>query len=99
MITMLNYPQRFKFTHTVKMLTGGAPPPPPLMKRFTEETGVSIRTSYGLTESYGPATLHHPDPEWTGESKGNSPVCFLFSCCVCACLFPIVLCCVLSMKQ
>eukprot|EP01032_Pedospumella_encystans_P018091 gene18091-20605_t len=69
MITMLNYPQRFKFSHTVKMLTGGAPPPPPLMKRFTEETGVSIRTSYGLTESYGPATLHHPDPEWTEVQK------------------------------
>jgi len=65
MITMLNHPERFKFAHTVKMLTGGAPPPPPLMKRFTDETGVTIRTSYGLTESYGPATLHHPDPEWT----------------------------------
>jgi len=82
MITMLNYPQRFKFTHTVKMLTGGAPPPPPLMKRFTEETGVSIRTSYGLTESYGPATLHHPDPEWTGESSFNCHVCFISLACL-----------------
>eukprot|EP00428_Durinskia_dybowskii_P078017 CAMPEP_0170360172 /NCGR_PEP_ID=MMETSP0117_2-20130122/3141_1 /TAXON_ID=400756 /ORGANISM="Durinskia baltica, Strain CSIRO CS-38" /LENGTH=538 /DNA_ID=CAMNT_0010614473 /DNA_START=117 /DNA_END=1733 /DNA_ORIENTATION=+ len=64
MTTMLSYPQRQKFTHEVKMLTGGAPPPPSLLKRFTDETGVTIRTSYGLTESYGPATFHYPDPEW-----------------------------------
>jgi fatty-acyl-CoA synthase len=67
MITMLSYPDRIKFSHEVKMLTGGAPPPPSLMARFTAETGVSIRTSYGLTESYGPATFHLPDPQWDGK--------------------------------
>ena len=67
MLTMLSHAQRFKFAHEVQMLTGGAPPPPSLMRRFTEETGVSIRTSYGLTESYGPATFHLPDPQWEGN--------------------------------
>jgi fatty-acyl-CoA synthase len=74
MITMLSYPDRIKFSHEVKMLTGGAPPPPSLMARFTAETGVSIRTSYGLTESYGPATFHLPDPQWDGKASADAMV-------------------------
>lgn len=69
MLTMLGHPQRFKFGHEVKMITGGAPPPPTVMQQFTAETGVQILTTYGLTESYGPSSFHYPDPEWDGESS------------------------------
>jgi fatty-acyl-CoA synthase len=56
---------KVRFGHTVRMLTGGAPPPPSLLQRFQQECGVAVRSSYGLTESYGPATFHLADPAWT----------------------------------
>lgn len=65
MTTMMSYPGKRKFTHGVKMLTGGAPPPPAVIQRFLDEIGIAARTGYGLTESYGPASTHLPDPEWT----------------------------------
>lgn len=71
MNTMLSCPTRRKFSHSVKMWTAGAPPPPAVIKRFSEELGVSVQTAYGLTESYGPVSTHIPDPEWT--KSGLSP--------------------------
>ena len=67
MTTMLSYPQRRRFTHGIKMWTAGAPPPPSVIRRFSEELGISVQTAYGLTETYGPVTTHMLDPEWTGE--------------------------------
>jgi len=62
--TMLAYPQRNKFSHSVKMWAAGAPPPPSVIKQFTEELGIVTQTAYGLTETYGPISSHLPDPEW-----------------------------------
>lgn len=71
MTTMLAYPDRIKFTHPVRMWTAGAPPPPSVIRRFSEELGVSVTTAYGLTETYGPITTHIPEPEWT---SGSTPL-------------------------
>jgi len=60
MNTMLSYPQRRRFTHTVKMMVAGAPPPPALMDRFSHELGVTVQTAYGLTETYGPISTYIP---------------------------------------
>src|SRR4029077_8901393 len=38
---------------------GAAPVPPPLARRFEELTGVTVMTSYGLTEA-SPATHSNP---------------------------------------
>lgn len=69
MTTLLSYPQRRRFTHTVQMWTAGSPPPPTVIRRFTAELGVQVRTAYGLTESYGPISTHIPLPEWTSKEK------------------------------
>lgn len=68
MNAMLAYPGKKKFTHAVTLLTGGAPPPPSVIQRFKEEVGIHTRTGYGLTESYGPASTHQFDEDWTGKS-------------------------------
>jgi acyl-coenzyme A synthetase/AMP-(fatty) acid ligase len=68
MTAMLAYPGKKKLPHPVQMLTGGAPPPPALIQRLKDEIGVTARTGYGLTESYGPASTHLHDPEWNSKS-------------------------------
>jgi fatty-acyl-CoA synthase len=65
MITMLGYPGKFKFEHTVHMMTAGAPPPPPVIKRFQAEIGVNVQCAYGLTETYGPIAIHNDDDAWS----------------------------------
>ncbi|KAL5211204.1 hypothetical protein ABZP36_022051 [Zizania latifolia] len=47
----------------VTVLTGGAPPPPQVLLRM-EEKGFLVIHSYGLTETYGPATACVWKPEW-----------------------------------
>ncbi|KAF8748342.1 hypothetical protein HU200_012939 [Digitaria exilis] len=47
----------------VTVMTGGAPPPPPVLYRM-EELGFLVIHSYGLTETYGPATVCTWKPEW-----------------------------------
>ncbi|PAN03664.1 hypothetical protein PAHAL_1G013900 [Panicum hallii] len=47
----------------VTVMTGGAPPPPPVLFRM-EELGFLVIHSYGLTETYGPATVCTWKPEW-----------------------------------
>lgn len=55
------------------MMTAGAPPPPSLMRALEKETGIKAGTAYGLTESYGPSTLHIPDDpeEYPGATDGE----------------------------
>uniref|UniRef100_A0A0E0ISZ7 4-coumarate--CoA ligase n=1 Tax=Oryza nivara TaxID=4536 RepID=A0A0E0ISZ7_ORYNI len=47
----------------VTVMTGGAPPPPQVLFRM-EEHGFLVIHSYGLTETYGPATVCTWKPEW-----------------------------------
>ncbi|XP_062217972.1 butanoate--CoA ligase AAE1-like [Phragmites australis] len=47
----------------ITVMTGGAPPPPQVLFRM-EELGFLIIHSYGLTETYGPATVCTWKPEW-----------------------------------
>ncbi|KAK9050565.1 hypothetical protein SSX86_030465 [Deinandra increscens subsp. villosa] len=49
--------------HKVEILTGGAPPPPTIISKI-EELGFQVRHVYGLTETFGPATLNLWKPEW-----------------------------------
>ncbi|KAG0484296.1 hypothetical protein HPP92_008375 [Vanilla planifolia] len=47
----------------VNVLTGGAPPPPEVLS-LMERLGFHVIHSYGLTETYGPATVCTWHPEW-----------------------------------
>ncbi|XP_037437076.1 probable acyl-activating enzyme 1, peroxisomal [Triticum dicoccoides] len=48
---------------TVRVMTGGAPPPPRVLAEM-EELGFAVYHIYGLTETYGPATVCAWMPEW-----------------------------------
>ncbi|XP_014519266.2 probable acyl-activating enzyme 1, peroxisomal [Vigna radiata var. radiata] len=52
----------------VEVMTGGAPPPPDVIFRM-EELGFGVTHSYGLTETYGPATICAWKPEWNNLSR------------------------------
>ncbi|XP_010918226.1 butanoate--CoA ligase AAE1 [Elaeis guineensis] len=47
----------------VGVMTGAAPPPPQVMFKL-EELGFNVTHAYGLTETYGPATVCTWKPEW-----------------------------------
>jgi fatty-acyl-CoA synthase len=47
----------------IKVMTGAAAPPPALLERM-ERLGFQVTHGYGLTESYGPATMCAWQPEW-----------------------------------
>jgi 3-(methylthio)propionyl---CoA ligase len=53
------------FEHVVQVATGGAAPPSAVIEAM-ERMGFRITHLYGLTESYGPATLCAWQPSWTG---------------------------------
>ncbi|MEV5894837.1 long-chain-fatty-acid--CoA ligase [Nonomuraea fuscirosea] len=44
---------------------GGAPPSPALLRRALR-AGIDVIHLYGLTETYGPAVICQPQPEWSG---------------------------------
>ncbi|XP_052725344.1 butanoate--CoA ligase AAE1 isoform X2 [Vigna angularis] len=52
----------------VEVMTGGAPPPPDVIFRM-EELGFGVTHSYGLTETYGPASICAWKPEWNNLSR------------------------------
>jgi fatty-acyl-CoA synthase len=54
---------RARFEHTVEVATGGAAPPSRVIARM-ENLGFRITHLYGLTESYGPATVCAWQPGW-----------------------------------
>ncbi len=52
-----------RFEHTVEVATGGAAPPSAIIESM-ESMGFRVTHLYGLTESYGPATLCAWQEEW-----------------------------------
>ncbi|MGQ0663565.1 MAG: acyl-CoA synthetase [Pseudomonadota bacterium] len=54
-----------KFDHRVEVATGGAAPPTAVIAAM-EEMGFRVTHLYGLTESFGPATLCAWQDSWTG---------------------------------
>ena len=56
---------RVKFDHGVDVVTGGAALPSTMITAM-ESMGFRVTHLYGLTESYGPATLCLWQPEWDG---------------------------------
>uniref|UniRef100_A0A0D6QSZ7 4-coumarate--CoA ligase n=1 Tax=Araucaria cunninghamii TaxID=56994 RepID=A0A0D6QSZ7_ARACU len=49
--------------NTVHVITGGAPPPPPVVAAM-DARGFKVLHSYGLTETYGPASVCAWQPTW-----------------------------------
>ena len=64
MSTILNAPENEKrrLNHTVQFLTAAAPPPEAVLSAMAEQ-GFNVTHLYGLTETYGPATVN----DWKGE--------------------------------
>lgn len=60
-----NAPEELKSkkNHIVKALVGGAPPPAAILDLMAQN-GFEITHVYGLTETYGPATLCDWNPDW-----------------------------------
>ena len=54
---------KLEFDHVVDVATGGAAPPSAVIEAM-EKMGFRVTHLYGLTESYGPATLCEPQPGW-----------------------------------
>ena len=54
---------KLEFDHVVDVATGGAAPPSAVIEAM-EKMGFRVTHLYGLTESYGPATLCAPQPGW-----------------------------------
>ncbi|KAM4129414.1 hypothetical protein ACJW30_01G021300 [Castanea mollissima] len=55
--------ERRTLPEKVAVMTGAAPPPPHVLFKM-EELGFIVIHSYGLTETYGPATVCSWKPEW-----------------------------------
>jgi fatty-acyl-CoA synthase len=55
-----------RFDHRVEVATGGAAPPSAVIEAM-ERMGFNVTHLYGLTESYGPATLCAWQEEWGGK--------------------------------
>jgi fatty-acyl-CoA synthase len=58
-----------RFAHTVEVATGGAAPPSAIIEAM-ESMGFRVTHLYGLTESYGPATLCEWQDEWDDLDLG-----------------------------
>src|SRR5262245_22632880 len=56
---------RIRPDHVVEVATGGAAPPSAVIEAM-EAMGFRVTHLYGLTESYGPATICAWQPEWDG---------------------------------
>ncbi|HUQ38476.1 MAG TPA: acyl-CoA synthetase [Aestuariivirga sp.] len=65
MSTILNAPENEKrrLNHTVQFLTAAAPPPEAVLSAMAEQ-GFNVTHLYGLTETYGPATVNDWKVQW-----------------------------------
>jgi len=52
-----------RLDHPVKVMTGGAAPPSTIIANM-EKLGFAVTHGYGLTESYGPATICFEQDDW-----------------------------------
>ncbi len=59
-----------RFDHVVEVATGGAAPPSAVIEAM-ESMGFRVTHLYGLTESYGPATLCEWQEDWDGLDLGE----------------------------
>jgi fatty-acyl-CoA synthase len=59
-----------RFEHRVEVATGGAAPPSAVIEAM-EQMGFNVTHLYGLTESYGPATVCAWQDEWEGKPLGE----------------------------
>src|SRR5690606_36609209 len=57
---------RRRFDQRVEVATGGAAPPSAVIEAM-ERMGFNVTHLYGLTESYGPATLCAWQADWDGK--------------------------------
>ena len=66
---LVHAPEEVKlaFDHVVEVATGGAAPPSAVIEAM-ERMGFHVTHLYGLTESYGPATLCAAQEDWPGLS-------------------------------
>ena len=62
-IALLAHPDAAPLDHEVIAVVGGAPPSPTLIEGC-ERVGIRLVHMYGLTETYGPATVSAWPPEW-----------------------------------
>jgi fatty-acyl-CoA synthase len=65
LITLLAHADAAPLGHAVTCVVGGAPPSPTLIEQC-EALGIRLVHMYGLTETYGPATVAAWPPEWDG---------------------------------
>ena len=67
--TVVHAPEEAKqtFAHTVEVATGGSAPPSTVIAAM-EEMGFRVTHLYGLTETYGPASVCAWQDEWDGLS-------------------------------
>src|SRR5262249_62175156 len=65
MSTLLNAPPEEKrpLPHAVEFFTAAAPPPEAVLAAM-KEGGFNVTHLYGLTETYGPATVNERHREW-----------------------------------
>ena len=63
MITNASAEERVAFDHTVQMMTAAAPPPAAVLASMARQ-GIVVTHVYGLTETYGPATVCAWHEEW-----------------------------------
>ena len=57
-----------QFNYTVKVMTAGAPPPAAILQSITK-AGFDVTHTYGLTETYGPATVCAWQDTWADLSE------------------------------
>jgi fatty-acyl-CoA synthase len=71
MSTLLNAAEADKrtFPQTVTFNTAAAPPPEAVLAGMAD-AGFAVTHLYGLTETYGPATVNEWHPEWDALEKG-----------------------------
>ena len=63
LITLFAHADAAPLDHIVTCVVGGAPPSPTLIERG-EALGIRLTHLYGLTETYGPASVAAWPPEW-----------------------------------
>jgi fatty-acyl-CoA synthase len=66
MVVHASEAERRPFNHTVHVMTAAAPPPAPTLAAM-QRLGFEVTHVYGLTETYGPATVCAWHPEWNAR--------------------------------